>query len=77
VKQPKLSAEQSQSFWQGALFAERFFMAVDEAHGGMRKLLELIQSSVIIICKPLGRTKGQEWMAPYICASSSGWSPRA
>ena len=47
AKQTELSAEQSQSFWQGALFAERFFMGLDEVHGAMRKLCAALEADEI------------------------------
>jgi hypothetical protein len=45
--QGELSAEQSRQFWEGALFAERFFMGLDEVHAAMRKLCATLEADEI------------------------------
>jgi hypothetical protein len=42
-----LSPEQSRQFWQGALFAERFFMGLDEVHAAMQKLCAALEADKI------------------------------
>ncbi len=40
----EMSAEQSRNFWEGAAFAERFFMGLDEVHNAMRKLCVTLEA---------------------------------
>jgi hypothetical protein len=47
AKPPGLSAEQSRKFWQGAAFAQRFFMGLDEVHEAMRKLCTALDADGI------------------------------
>ena len=46
-KDAELSAEQSRQFWEGAAFAERFFMGLDEVHQAMRKLCAAFEADGI------------------------------
>jgi hypothetical protein len=41
------AAEQSRSFWEGAAFAERFFMGMDQVHAALRKLCATLESDGI------------------------------
>lgn len=41
--QPALTAAQSQQFWEGVAFSERFFMAKDEVHQAMHALCEALE----------------------------------
>ena len=47
TKPTELTAEQSRNFWQGARFAERFFMGLDEVHEAMRKLCAALEADEI------------------------------
>src|SRR5207249_3765248 len=47
TQSPALSAEQSQRFWDAALFAERFFMGSDEVHSAMRALCKTLEEDGI------------------------------
>jgi len=47
TKPTELSAEQSRRFWEGARFAERFFMGLDEVHEAMRKLCATLEADGI------------------------------
>lgn len=47
AKPSELSAEQSRRFWDGARFAERFFMGLDEVHEAMRKLCTTLEADGI------------------------------
>ncbi|MDO9019099.1 MAG: hypothetical protein Q7V43_19410 [Myxococcales bacterium] len=42
-----LSPRQSQRFWDGVRFAERFFMGTDEVHGAMRRLCQTLEADGI------------------------------
>ncbi len=47
ANQGELSAEQSRRFWDGAAFAERFFMGLDEVHAAMRRLCATLEADGI------------------------------
>ena len=42
-----LTPVQSQNFWEGVAFAERFFMGLDEVHKAMRKLCATLEADGI------------------------------
>lgn len=42
-----LTAEQSRRFWEGASFAERFFMGLDQVHSALRKLCTTLEADGI------------------------------
>jgi hypothetical protein len=44
---PALSAEASREFWEGASFAERFFMGLDEVHKALRRLTQTLEEDGI------------------------------
>ena len=47
ANQAELSAEQSRRFWDGAAFAERFFMGQGEVHAAMRRLCATLEAEGI------------------------------
>src|SRR5688572_10047741 len=47
AKSTELSAQHSRSFWEGAQFAERFFMSLDEVHAALRKLCATLEADGI------------------------------
>jgi len=47
AKPAELSAAQSQNFWDGVAFAERFFMGLDEVHKAMQKLCAALEADGI------------------------------
>jgi hypothetical protein len=47
ARSEKLSTQASRAFWEGAAFAERFFMGLDEVHQALRRLTAALETDRI------------------------------